>query len=270
MVRTNPGKEDKQKKTFEAGKQMHSILAHQEHNPRAKRSRSDAVCAFHLPVTYLKTIRNHADALHPSLLPYLLSERRSEKSHHAPSRHRHQRRRVVSGFQRTGSNFLVACNRYGKTLLDYSMEFLFEDTDDEHGCCSARSPSQVDLGLRSRAFFAQLLNSCVSSRVFFRVCGHVKEFWFELENTAEIACESQFLFTFNRVQGPTSGVSARLREMSDLHCPVTEERVSTVKVHPDFILESLCTSYVKCGFERLCGEGARSASANFPYARLFG
>ena len=25
----------------------------------------------------------------------------------------------------------------------------------------------------------------------FFVCGHVKEFWFELENTAEIACESQ-------------------------------------------------------------------------------
>ena len=39
---------------------------------------------------------------------------------------------------------------------------------------------------------AQLFYRCAGSRVFFRVCGRVKEFWFELENTAEIACESQF------------------------------------------------------------------------------
>ena len=30
---------------------------------------------------------------------------------------------------------------------------------------------------------------------------------------------------------PRSSVFARLREMSDLQCPMSEERVSTVKVH---------------------------------------
>ena len=66
----------------------------------------------------------------------------------------------------TGSNFFVSCNRYGKNLLDYSMEFLFEDTDDEHGCGSARSPSQVDLGFRSRA----LLHNCYLADVLAVVC----------------------------------------------------------------------------------------------------
>ena len=69
------------------------------------------------------------------------------------------------------------------------MEFVFEGTDDEHGCSIAiaggpRFPFSCTV--------AQLFYRCVGSRLLFRVCGLVKEFWFELENTAEIACDSQF------------------------------------------------------------------------------